>query len=105
VPSDSDKTGQDFKSEFVERRQSVRTPVSPLGEALGGTGVLKPLVFTTQDFEPSEQFFAWQQHMLPLLDLRLPDGISPSDGFPASQTVWDLGGDAAYPADRSGLQL
>ena len=92
MTSDNDKTAQDFELEFVERRQSVRVPVSPLGEIAGGSNRLEPLVFTTECYEPSEQFAAWQQHMLPLLDMRLPDGVHASDGFLASQTVWNLGG-------------
>ena len=92
MTADSDKTGQDLRSEFVERRQSVRVPVSPLGEIVGGSNLLEPLIFTTEYYEPSQQFAAWQQHMQPLLDIRLPDGVRPSDGFIASQTVWNLGG-------------
>ena len=92
MTSDNDKTAQDFELEFVERRQSVRVPVSPLGEIAGGSNLLEPLIFTTECYEPSEQFAAWQQHMLPLLDMRLPDGVHASDGFLASQTVWNLGG-------------
>jgi hypothetical protein len=92
VTSDNDKTGLDLKLEFVERRQSVRTPVSPLGEIAGSANLLEPLVFSTEGCEPSEQFSAWQQHMAPLLDLRLPDGIRPGEGFLANQAVWDLGG-------------
>jgi len=92
VTSDNDKTGLDIKLEFVERRQSVRTPVSPLGEVAGSANLLEPLIFSTEGCEPSEQFSAWQQHMALLLDLRLPDGIRPGEGFLASQAVWDLGG-------------
>ena len=92
MTADSDKTGQDLRSEFVERRQSVRVPVSPLGEIVGGSNLLEPLIFTTEYYEPSQQFAALQQHMQPLLDIRLPDGVRPSDGFIASQTVWNLGG-------------
>ncbi|MGO8105559.1 AraC family transcriptional regulator, partial [Rhizobium leguminosarum] len=38
----------------------------------------------------AEQFQAWRAHMAPLLDVHLPEGKSPEDGFLAEQTGWHL---------------
>ncbi|ETA71348.1 MULTISPECIES: helix-turn-helix domain-containing protein [Mesorhizobium] len=54
--------------------------------------VLEPLSFSTLELAPGDQFAAWQVHMAPLVDVRLPDDKSPDDGFPASHTAWNLGG-------------
>lgn len=54
--------------------------------------VLEPLSFSTLELAPRDQFAAWQVHMAPLVDVRLPDDKSPDDGFPASHTAWNLGG-------------
>ncbi|AID28119.2 AraC family transcriptional regulator [Mesorhizobium sp. SEMIA 3007] len=54
--------------------------------------VLEPLAFSTLELAPRDQFAAWQLHMAPLVDVRLPDDKSPDDGFPASHTAWNLGG-------------
>ncbi|BAB52950.1 helix-turn-helix domain-containing protein [Mesorhizobium japonicum] len=54
--------------------------------------VLEPLSFSTLELAPGDQFAAWQVHMAPLVDIRLPDDKSPDDGFPASHTAWNLGG-------------
>ncbi|PBB22407.1 AraC family transcriptional regulator [Mesorhizobium sp. WSM4312] len=58
----------------------------PLGPAL------EPLSFSTLELAPEDQFAAWQAHMTPLVEVRLPDDKLPDDGFPADHTAWNLGG-------------
>jgi AraC-like DNA-binding protein len=59
---------------------------SPLAPAL------QPLSFSTLELAPGDQFAAWQAHMAPLVEVKLPDDKSPDDGFPADHTAWNLGG-------------
>jgi len=59
---------------------------SPLAPAL------EPLSFSTLELAPEDQFAAWQAHMVPLVEVKLPDDKSPDDGFPADHTAWNLGG-------------
>ena len=59
---------------------------SPLAPAL------EPLSFSTRELAPGDQFAAWQAHMAPLVEVKLPDDKSPDDGFPADHTAWNLGG-------------
>ncbi|MFB9983116.1 helix-turn-helix domain-containing protein [Mesorhizobium kowhaii] len=54
--------------------------------------VLEPLPFSTLELAPEDQFAAWQAHMAPLVEVRLPEDKSPDDGFPADHTAWNLGG-------------
>jgi AraC-like DNA-binding protein len=53
---------------------------------------LEPLPFSTLELAPEDQFAAWQAHMAPLVEVRLPDDKSLNDGFPADHTAWNLGG-------------
>ncbi|MFK0690815.1 helix-turn-helix domain-containing protein [Mesorhizobium sp. IMUNJ 23033] len=53
---------------------------------------LEPLPFSTLELAPEDQFAAWQAHMAPLVEVRLPDDRSLDDGFPANHTAWNLGG-------------
>ncbi|WP_349254264.1 helix-turn-helix domain-containing protein [Rhizobium sp. CB3090] len=53
---------------------------------------LTPLRFSTHDLPPGDQFAAWQAYLAPLIDIRLPDGVSEETGFPADHTAWNLGG-------------
>lgn len=92
MTSPSDKAAHDLKSEFVERRQSERVPLAPLGEDTGSQNFLVPLVFSTGAIEPCAQFSAWQRHIAPLYDVRLPDGVSLKDGFAVCQKIWNLQG-------------
>ncbi|EXL03301.1 helix-turn-helix domain-containing protein [Brucella anthropi] len=92
MTSPSDKASRDLKPDFVERRQSVRVPLAPLGEDARSTNILTPLVFTTEELEPCAQFPTWQQHVAPLYDVRMPDGVNAEDGFAVTQKVWDLRG-------------
>ncbi|MER9203959.1 helix-turn-helix domain-containing protein [Mesorhizobium sp. M0145] len=53
---------------------------------------LEPLPFSTLELAPEDQFAAWQAHMAPLVEVRLPDDKSLDDGFPADHTAWNLDG-------------
>ncbi|WP_027144712.1 helix-turn-helix domain-containing protein [Mesorhizobium sp. WSM3626] len=52
----------------------------------------EPLLFSTLELAPADQFAAWQAHIAPLVEVRLPDDKSLNDGFPADHTTWNLGG-------------
>jgi len=92
VTSPSDKATRDLKPDFVERRQSARVPLATLGEDARSANILAPLVFTTEQLEPAAQFAAWQQHVAPLYEVRMPDGVNAADGFAVTQKVWNLHG-------------
>lgn len=77
---------------FVERRRHPRVSNAPLGVDKERKGVLVPLRFGTAELPKSQQFPAWQEHMAPVLDCRLPDGADIQNGFIVQQTVWNLGG-------------
>jgi len=49
------------------------------------------LQFSTRDLAPENQFAAWQAHVAPLFDVRLPDDPSVHNGFAADHTAWNLG--------------
>ncbi|WP_252869829.1 hypothetical protein [Brucella pituitosa] len=57
----SDKAARDLKSEFVERRQSAREQLTPLGESSRSTNILAPLIFSTNTMGATEQFSAWKK--------------------------------------------
>ncbi|KAB2684217.1 helix-turn-helix domain-containing protein [Brucella tritici] len=92
MTSPSDKATRDLKPDFVERRQSERVPLATLGEDARSANILAPLVFTTEQLEPAAQFAAWQQHVAPLYEVRMPDGVNAADGFAVTQKVWNLHG-------------
>ena len=92
MTSPSDKATRDLKPDFVERRQSARVPLAPLGEDARSANILAPLVFTTEQLEPAAQFAAWQQHVAPLYEVRMPDGVNAADGFAVTQKIWNLHG-------------
>ncbi|KAB2673936.1 helix-turn-helix transcriptional regulator [Brucella tritici] len=92
MTSPSDKATRDLKPDFVERRQSARVPLATLGEDARSANILAPLVFTTEQLEPAAQFAAWQQHVAPLYEVRMPDGVNAADGFAVTQKVWNLHG-------------
>jgi len=69
-----------------QREQQGRAPVpGPKSPAL------RPLEFSTRDLPAREQFAAWQAHMASLVDIRLPDDVSPAAGFSADHKAWNLG--------------
>lgn len=76
----------------VERRRWPRVPPEPLGKDENTATSLVALRFETESLPPPEQFPAWQGHISPLAEARLPDNIAPDDGFPVRQAVWNLGG-------------
>ncbi|MGH6775725.1 helix-turn-helix domain-containing protein [Brucella tritici] len=92
MTSPSDKATRDLKPDFVERRQSARVPLATLGEDARSANTLAPLVFTTEQLESAAQFAAWQQHVAPLYEVRMPDGVNAADGFAVTQQVWNLHG-------------
>lgn len=92
MTSPSDKATRDLKPDFVERRQSARVPLATLDEDARSANTLAPLVFTTEQLEPAAQFAAWQQHVAPLYEVRMPDGVNAADGFAVTQKVWNLHG-------------
>ncbi len=53
------------------------------------TTTLVPAILSTTTFAKAEQFAAWRDFMAPVIDLAIEQ--TPSDGFAAEQTVWDLG--------------
>jgi AraC-like DNA-binding protein len=73
-----------------ERRRRPRPP--PEEPAPPAQPTLEPLCFSTRDLAIESQFAAWQAHVAPLVDVRLPDGSSMDEGFSADHTAWNLGG-------------
>lgn len=78
--------------DFVERRLLPRVSMAPLGDNETECANLVPQHFTTHSLPRAQQFQAWQDHISPLLDVRLPEDVVADDGFLASQTCWNLGG-------------
>ncbi|TGS71660.1 helix-turn-helix domain-containing protein [Mesorhizobium sp. M3A.F.Ca.ET.201.01.1.1] len=75
-----------------DRRRWPREAQPPNEAAPSIAPALEPLHFSTLELTPEDQFPAWQAHMAPLVEIRLPDGRSPEAGFPAEHTAWNLGG-------------
>jgi len=75
----------------LERRRWPREPAAEKELRADVAPALVPLRFSTKDLPAQDQFQAWRAHMAPLVDVRLPDGKSPEDGFLAEQTGWHLG--------------
>lgn len=73
-----------------ERRRWSRDVQSPVPSSLP-TPALRPLFFSTRSLPPEQQFEAWLAHTAPVVDVLLPDGASPADGFPADHSTWNLG--------------
>lgn len=75
-----------------ERRRWPRQSVSD-EENLGARilPALAPLTFSTREFAPRDQFGAWRTLVAPLVDVTLPEGVVPDDGFPAEHRAWNLG--------------
>jgi AraC-like DNA-binding protein len=72
-----------------ERRRWPRELQKEVGLSLSPT--LEPLSFSTRDVAPEHQFAAWQAHVAPLVEVKLPDGVTLNDGFAADHTAWNLG--------------
>lgn len=94
-PTKAGEGGKPFSSEAISpEHERRRWPREPSGIERSGpppVPALAPLHFSTRDMARQDQFSAWQKQMEPLVEVRLPDGISPDEGFPADQTVWNLG--------------
>ncbi|MCG5480370.1 helix-turn-helix transcriptional regulator [Sinorhizobium alkalisoli] len=88
--SGDDPTDAPSWPEAKERRRWPREPATGKGSRPSGPPALVPLRFSTGELPSAAQFAAWRAHMAPLLDVRLPDGVSPDQGFPAEQTGWRL---------------
>lgn len=77
-------------SGFVERRRWPRQPASDAETFQAHPSVLKPLQFSTRELAPMEQFPAWQAHLAPIVDVKLPDDTPAEAGFPVDHTAWNL---------------
>nr|WP_246704082.1 helix-turn-helix domain-containing protein [Rhizobium sp. P38BS-XIX] len=87
-----DEVGNDDgKPAQAERRRFPRPTTSAI-EGPSSPPALQPMFFSTTDLEPTEQFVAWRAYVAPLVDIRLPDNVSPEAGFVANQKAWNLGG-------------
>lgn len=74
-----------------ERRRWPREAQTPHEPDPPPSPVLEPLHFSTTGLAPKDQFAAWQAHVAPLVEVRLPDDVSPEGGFVADHMVWNLG--------------
>jgi len=79
------------KQPHLERRRWPRQSDAQATSSPAVPPALTPLCFSTRERAPVEQFYAWQAHMAPLVEVSLPDDKSPEDGFLADQTAWHLG--------------
>jgi AraC-like DNA-binding protein len=91
VTKRDDALGQLNEHPHRERRRWPREAQSQHEATPPGPPALEPLVFSTRELEPTQQFAAWQAHVAPLVDVRLPDNKSGDDGFPADHVAWNLG--------------
>jgi AraC-like DNA-binding protein len=74
-----------------ERRRWPRETQPQIEVSPPAPPALEPLSFSTLALAPEYQFAAWQAHMAPLVEVKLPAGKSPNEGFPAEHTAWNLG--------------
>lgn len=74
----------------VERRRWPREPNQANDTTPSGPPALTPLRFSTASFEPAQQFATWRSHLEPIIEVSLPDGVTPDDGFIAEHTAWNL---------------
>lgn len=77
---------------LVERRRWPRISQTPLCGDPSELPELISLPFSTSDTAPGQQFSTWQEHMAPLIDMRLPDTAKAADQFLVNHTVWNLEG-------------
>ncbi|NKK75457.1 helix-turn-helix domain-containing protein [Rhizobium leguminosarum bv. viciae] len=47
--------------------------------------------FSTGGLRPDQQFAAWRDEMNSLIEVSLPDGVRPADGYKAEMTLFNLG--------------
>lgn len=75
----------------VERRRWPRDTDQTNDAVFAAPPALTPLRFSTAQFEPAEQFSIWRSHLEPIVEVNLPDGVAPQNGFAAEHTAWNLG--------------
>lgn len=75
----------------MERRRWPRDPAARVDRSAERSPALVPSRFSTRELPPEEQFKSWRAHMAPLVNVRLPDGVSEEHGFPAELVGWHLG--------------
>jgi len=91
--------GSSVSQEWQERIQlhpyRDLMPWQPLPKAPAGFGDRKPAAprgISTAAYAPEEQFEAWRCHVAPFMDVGLPPGTAPADGFLAEFMICSLGG-------------
>lgn len=80
------------QGDSVERRRSPRLPQPPLFPEIQAGMALEFLSFSNLDLAADRQFSAWQQYMMPLIDIRLPGNARVDDPFLVRQSIWNLEG-------------
>lgn len=88
--SEDDSNEGPSGSDQMERRRWPREPPVRRQRQVG-VPALVPSRFSTLEVPPADQFQYFRAHMAPLVEVRLPDGVSQNDGFPAEQIGWHLG--------------
>jgi len=83
--------GNEIEPVLGERRRFPRQAAAT-EEEQSVSSALKPLVFSTRDLAPIDQFAAWQAYVAPLIDVQRPDVSSLDAEFVANHTAWNLGG-------------
>lgn len=67
-------------------------PLPPAPQDFGDRRPSVPRGVSTLAYAPEDQFEAWRSHLGPLMDVRLPPGAAPADGFVAEYMTCGLGG-------------
>ena len=86
-----DEAGSDAPQAQGERRRWPRPPKTAEDAGALPSPALQPLQFSTRDLPRNDQFPAWQAYLAPLVDIKLPDGVTLESGFLADHTAWNLG--------------
>ncbi|MBB4278510.1 helix-turn-helix domain-containing protein [Rhizobium mongolense] len=89
--TENGERGDDTAPVKVERRRYPRS-AQPSNEEPPAPPALEPLLFSTRELEPADQFAAWQAYVAPLIDIRRPDSASQEAEFIADHAAWNLGG-------------
>ena len=90
------KAKDDMRSDEIapphgERRRFPRQATAH-EEGQPASSALKPLLFSTRDLAPVDQFAAWQAYVAPLMEVQRPDVSSQDTEFVADHASWNLGG-------------
>lgn len=83
--------GSSWPPHLERRRWPREQPAKQKQHRSDVPSALAPLRFSTKDLPLEDQFQAWCEHMAPLVDIHLSEGIALEDGFEAEQTGWHLG--------------